>query len=487
MADPLHGITLEKLLTELIEAYGFDELARRVPIHCFQNNPSLSSSLKFLRRTPWARAKVESFYLFHLRDKRRRARRAHGEDLRAAASLVVQATTSVTGVVQDMHKAVSGAVGGVVGGVSGVVADATGKGSSADVVPVVSAVNTVVSDVVPNVLYGAVKGVTGVVGKSLDVIVGAIAPLLGDSRPGEEREAILAVVNGVVGDRLDEAKSPLSIPMALRPPLEGLHRGGTLLVMVHGSCMNDLQWRRSTAKGDVDFGTALAHDLDDVTPVYAHYNSGRHISENGHDLAELLEAESQPFSRIIFVGHSMGGLVIRSALHLAETKGMAFRHKVDAIVTLGTPHQGAPAERAGHLAEQVMAMSKISAPLLVLAGVRSAGVTDLRFGAVRDSDWRDVEHVDVGHDPRTPTPLPEGVRCYTVAGTVATEKGVFAGDGIVPVDSALGRHDDDAFALAFDEAVVVNDCHHVALMSKPQVYALLKRWLAPTSQGRAPS
>ena len=108
-----------------------------------------------------------------------------------------------------------------------------------------------------------------------------------------------------------------------------------------------------------------------------------------------------------------------------------------------------------------------------------AGITDLRFGNIRESDWRDVEHVDVGHDPRTPTPLPRGVRCYAVAGTVGAEAGVLAGDGIVPIDSALGRHRDAAFALAFDEAVVVNDCHHVALMSQPQVYALLKRWLAP--------
>ena len=74
MADPLHGLTLEQLLTQLIDAYGFPELAIRVPIHCFENEPSLKSSLKFLRRTPWARAKVESFYLFHLREQARRAR-----------------------------------------------------------------------------------------------------------------------------------------------------------------------------------------------------------------------------------------------------------------------------------------------------------------------------------------------------------------------------------------------------------------------------
>jgi uncharacterized protein (DUF2132 family)/pimeloyl-ACP methyl ester carboxylesterase len=468
MVDPLHGITLETLLKELIEAYGFEELGRRVPIHCFQNEPSLTSSLKFLRRTPWARAKVESFYLFHLRDKRRRARRGHGDDLRATAGLVVSATKSVTGVVHEMQKAAAVAVVGVV---SGVVNSVSGRGEGGEAASAVGAATNVVGDVV----YGSVKGVTHVVGRSVDVVVAAIAPLLGDSRPGEEREALLAVLNGVVGDRLAEKGSPLAIPMALRPPLEGLHRGGTLLVLVHGSCMNDLQWRR----GDVDFGTALAHDLDDVTPVYAHYNSGKHISENGADFAAVLEAESGPFSRIVFVGHSMGGLVIRSALAVADAQGLAFRQKVDVVVTLGTPHQGAPAERAGHFVEQLMALSAISAPLSIVSGVRGAGITDLRYGAIRESDWQAIGHVPPGDDPRTPTPLPAGVRCYAVAGTVASDKGVFAGDGIVPVDSALGRNENAAFALAFDEAVVVPDCHHVALLSQPKVYAHLRRWLAP--------
>lgn len=61
--DPLHGITLEMLLTQLVEQYGWTELAKRIPINCFKENPSIKSSLKFLRRTPWARKKVETLYL----------------------------------------------------------------------------------------------------------------------------------------------------------------------------------------------------------------------------------------------------------------------------------------------------------------------------------------------------------------------------------------------------------------------------------------
>jgi len=61
--DPLHGVTLEKLLTELVAAFGWAELGRRVPVRCFLFDPSIKSSLTFLRRTPWARAKVEAIYV----------------------------------------------------------------------------------------------------------------------------------------------------------------------------------------------------------------------------------------------------------------------------------------------------------------------------------------------------------------------------------------------------------------------------------------
>ncbi len=72
--NPLHGITLERVVNELEAHYGWEELGRLVNIRCFQENPSVMSSLKFLRRTPWAREKVESLYLFMLREKARAAR-----------------------------------------------------------------------------------------------------------------------------------------------------------------------------------------------------------------------------------------------------------------------------------------------------------------------------------------------------------------------------------------------------------------------------
>ena len=72
--NPLHGLTLEAIVTALADHFGWEDLGRRIPVRCFTTDPSVGSSLKFLRKTPWAREKVESLYLFMLRDQRRNAR-----------------------------------------------------------------------------------------------------------------------------------------------------------------------------------------------------------------------------------------------------------------------------------------------------------------------------------------------------------------------------------------------------------------------------
>ena len=71
--DPLHGLTLEAIVTALVAHFGWEDLGRRIDIRCFTHDPSVASSLKFLRKTPWARAKVESLYMFMLRERKRSA------------------------------------------------------------------------------------------------------------------------------------------------------------------------------------------------------------------------------------------------------------------------------------------------------------------------------------------------------------------------------------------------------------------------------
>jgi hypothetical protein len=273
--------------------------------------------------------------------------------------------------------------------------------------------------------------VTRLVGAGIDAALSALAPLVvphaGEPAP-RARDALVAALNGAIGDHLAESGNPLAIEMALRRdgrPLdlraEALrlafpHATGKLLVLVHGSCLDDRHWSR----GGHDHGAALARDLD-FTPVYLHYNTGLHVSANGRAFAGLLEqlvaAWPTPVERLVLLAHSMGGLVARSASHVAEAEGHAWRRLLRAVVCVGTPHHGAPLERAGHWIDLLLGVSRYSAPLARLGKIRSAGVTDMRHGNVLDAHWRGRDRFSHHRDDRVPLPLPRDVRCYAIAGT----------------------------------------------------------------------
>jgi pimeloyl-ACP methyl ester carboxylesterase len=330
------------------------------------------------------------------------------------------------------------------------------------------------------IVYGSIKGVTGLVGAGLDRAIAELAPVLGESERGPEHEAVVAALNGVLGDYLDASGNPLAIEMQLKHDTPDPTRDETrkLLVMVHGSCMNDRQWLRSGH----NHGAALASELG-YTSAYLHYNSGRHISVNGRELAlmldEVVTSWPTPIDEIAIVAHSMGGLVSRSAVHLAELEALAWRDALRAMVFLGTPHHGAPLERGGNWVDVALGASRYSAPLARLGQIRSAGVTDLRFGNVLDEHWQGRDRFAKGHDSRSPVPLPADVACYAVAGNV----GARASDGLVPVNSALGRHSRVDMTLDFPEPHIwIGDgIAHLDLLDGKAVYARLRDWLAPSA------
>jgi hypothetical protein len=254
---------------------------------------------------------------------------------------------------------------------------------------------------------------------------------------------------------------------------------GKLLVMVHGACMNDRQWCRNGH----DHGAALERELG-LAPVYLHYNTGRHISTNGHAFAALLErlvsAWPVPVDELVILTHSMGGLVTRSACHCADVAQYAWRRALRKIVFLGTPHHGSPLERGGNWIDALLGVSRYSAPLARLGKVRSAGVTDLRFGNVLDEHWQGRDRFEPAEDRRSPLPLPEGVACYAFA-AVRTEGrlGELGGDGLVPLHSALGRHECPEMRLLFPEAHLSTGIGltHFDLLDHPDVYDVIARWL----------
>ena len=341
-------------------------------------------------------------------------------------------------------------------------------------------------------VYGTVRGVTRLVGLGYDAAVSRISS--GDERAtSPRREAVVAALNGVLGDHLVETANPLAIPMRLRragQPLtlsqDGLTQGlprasAKLLVLVHGLCTSDLSWRR---RGH-DHGDALERDLG-YTPVYLHYNTGLHVSANGRAFAELLEALVAawpvPLDELTIVGHSLGGLVARSACHHGQAAGHAWVRHLKNAVFLGTPHHGAPLERGGNWVDVVLGVTPYTAPLSRLGQIRSAGITDLRHGNVLEEDWAGRDRFARGKDVRRRVPLPQGVRCLAVAATTARTKlgGRLVGDGLVPLNSALGRHPDATrtFDLPEECRFIARGVSHLGLLCDPAVYDRIRGWLS---------
>jgi len=346
---------------------------------------------------------------------------------------------------------------------------------------------------ISGLVYQSVQGVTGLVGGAIDAILGRLVPLFEASPSSPRREALVAALNGVLGDYLADTSNPLAIGMQLRRdgvrlPIErdALAKAipscsGKLLVLVHGLCLNDLQWNR---RGH-DHGAALARDLG-CTPVYLNYNTGLHISSNGAELANALDALVRqwpvPLVDFAILAHSMGGLVARSAFHYGAKRGHAWPQQLRTLVFLGTPHHGAPMERGGNWIDLLLGMSPYSAPLARLGKIRSAGITDLRYGNLEDEDWHGRDRFARG-DRRRFVPLPEGLRCYAIAATTALDsrpsERKLPGDGLVPVASALGLHAKPELALHIPKSRqwIARGCGHLDLVGSTAVYRRIRRWL----------
>jgi len=389
-------------------------------------------------------------------------------DLRGIGRLAGDATTGITDLVEAMHHTIVRTPGILGKPPAGRTRGITG------------------------LVYGTVRGVTRLVGGGIDALLGRLDAMVGERPSSPERDAMLAALNGVLGDYLESSGNPLAIPMRLRSagtplamskaalaaafPQPARH----VLVLVHGLCMNDLQW----ARHGHDHGVALARELG-CTPLYLHYNTGRRISANGRDFADLMEALSREWpcaiEQLAIVGHSMGGLVARSACHYATLAGHAWVQRLHRMVFLGTPHLGSPLERAGTRADFLMELSPYSAPFARLGKVRSAGIKDLGHADLRDEDWHASATVRAR---RASVALPAGVRCYALAAS-RQERPSPAGaktrsDGLVPVDSALGRSTDAARDLGLPEAQswVGYGMRHFDLLNHPDVYERIRRWTA---------
>lgn len=325
----------------------------------------------------------------------------------------------------------------------------------------------------PAVVYRGLHGAADLAGGGVDLVLASVQAWLqdphrdhGPAGPRPTREAIVAALNALLGDHLQRTDNPLALKLSLRAEGVRLPRA---LVLAHDLGMSDLQWEQDGQ----DTGSALAAGLD-ATPVYVRYNTGRHVWATGHELAAALEQEVARWpvqlQGLAMVGHGMGGLVLRSALHQAVRTGMAWPAVLRRIAFLGTPHAGAHPGRALDLLLSGGLGARAPLALARMSTRRSEGIGDFLAGR-----W--LEH-DLAPTPASPMPdpWPPGASAHAIAGCVGRGND----DGLVPVSSALGRDLVLGHDLQLPEANrwVATGVDHLGLLRSPDVLRTLRQWMA---------
>ncbi|WP_240360637.1 esterase/lipase family protein [Pyxidicoccus caerfyrddinensis] len=316
-------------------------------------------------------------------------------------------------------------------------------------------------------------------------------------------EFAIGVLNGVVGDYLHRSDNGLATPMELfhdgRPlalDRESLRRAyphsrGRLALWVHGLAVTEAVWSYPEEPATT-YGAQLERDHG-FTPLYLRYNTGLHISDNGESLARLLEelvaAFPVPVEELVLVGYSMGGLVVRSACHVAAEAGQAWLSRVRRAVYIGVPHLGSPLERVGSAVSWVLRKVPNAYTQLIadVADLRSSGVKDLGVARLLKRDWEGASP-DVPLQSRAhPVPLLPGISHHLVVGALAEKErhlvSLLFGDGVVPLTSAAGRAGNTVHDLLVppEHVRVVPGAHHFALAHDARVYAQLQSWFEEVS------
>jgi pimeloyl-ACP methyl ester carboxylesterase len=299
---------------------------------------------------------------------------------------------------------------------------------------------------------------------------------------------LISALNGVCGDKLARWESPLALPMSLRDSqgqaiawgeLAGSSGTAKVVLYLHGLCMSDREWQTPTKRG---LDALMQNKGWQVGHI--RYNSGRAIWQNGEDLANWLEAANAayPAREIVLIGHSMGGLLMRSAFVYAQSHGQHWPARISKAMYLATPHLGAPLERAGNRANTLLGHSPYTVPFMRLGNIRSSAIKDLRYGFISQVEHESSEDMGSRDHRLQLAPLPDGIAHLVLAGSINEEAAKnWVGDGLVPLYSGLGQHNNpektlvaaDITRLSFDNV------DHIGILSDIRVWdALTDWWLA---------
>lgn len=341
-------------------------------------------------------------------------------------------------------------------------------------------------------IYQSIRGINKGVCEVIDWPLARLQPEDPAASSTGEAQAY-GVLNGICGDHLERTGNALAIDMQFHTSMgplpldtEGISRAipeatGHIVVMVHGLCLTEHSWFR---REESCLGSKLREHCA-ATTLYLRYNTGRHISTNGQELAELLEklCTCWPVAveSLSLIGHSMGGLVIRSACWYAREPERNWLQSLDRIFFLGSPHHGSPLEKIGSRFDSLVQRIQYVEPLLV-GSRRSAGIKDLRHGNLLDEDWRQEPESSGHKDRRRFVPTVAGVEYFVIAATVGRDdrevRGQLLGDLLVRVDSATGAHPDRSRCLEVpsENIRIFYQMDHFQLQEDDRVHQQILHW-----------
>lgn len=297
--------------------------------------------------------------------------------------------------------------------------------------------------------------------------------------PAKWQDHTSAIVSGFLGEWLHQRQNPLAFTMDLRYQSKVLDTADpaladarpTLIVLIHGLTELETIFDYPERPGE-NYATELAEQLN-ATPLSLRYNSGRPISANGVAfdklLAELVENWPVPVQRLILIGHSMGGLITRSACYSASQRPSPWLGKLESCVYIGSPHEGSWLAKAAHKSADILGKAPRDYLRAVadFLNVRSPGIHNLTEGNI---------HPD--HETLQQPPLVEGVCHYAVAGLLASQShhpvNRLFGDALVQEASAKGAHQT---GWKLTGTAVFPRIDHIRLSHDPLVYRQLQEWL----------
>ncbi|MDI6797616.1 MAG: alpha/beta fold hydrolase [Desulfatibacillaceae bacterium] len=275
----------------------------------------------------------------------------------------------------------------------------------------------------------------------------------------DRAEGLTAFLNGIAGDYIADRKSHLATPMAFYKDGEPLalapdelqnrleRISPVVCVFLHGLCCTEKVFSFGNNPNN-NYGEMLQRELG-ITPLFVRYNSGLHISQNGKMLSSLLEelvaAYPIPIKEFVLVGHSQGGLIIRSACYQAHKEEITWAKKVSRTFLLAPPQEGSWLEKNVNALCAILKASKL-APLKFIAGFldhRSAAIKDLRHGYLLDEQWQSHAPGAVFAKAQRPVPWLAGAAHHVIAGTLTKDPGhvlsLLLGDSLVRIPSARGK------------------------------------------------